>query len=292
MTEDRRTPRRPFDAALIREFLHGRDVVSAELFPSGNSNTNYKLVLADGTACVVRLHAAESAAREEYALGLVRSIVPVPQVLARGADWSIHSFLEGEQLAHCPEHTHAAAVALARISAIPFPSAGWIQDDGSVTPFDFGGGKSFVAAMLDRTDVQRWLGPATVTALRAIEAEQPRRQEPAAQPCLVHGDFNPTNILIRHGRVSGILDWEFTHAGGRYMDIGNLLRHTPAAYQDQIPSGLQAGGVTLPADWKRRAELVDLSSHLEFLTSQRADGFKKQCVSWIQAFIARYQTVR
>jgi hypothetical protein len=41
----------------------------------------------------------------------------------------------------------------------------------------------------------------------------------------VHGDFNSTNILVHKGAVTCILDWEFSHAGSPYMDIGNLLRH-------------------------------------------------------------------
>ncbi len=31
--------------------------------------------------------------------------------------------------------------------------------------------------------------------------------------CLVHSDFNGTNILVRDGRITGVLDWEFAFAG-------------------------------------------------------------------------------
>ncbi len=43
---------------------------------------------------------------------------------------------------------------------------------------------------------------------------------------LVHSDFNPKNILVdtESGDVTGILDWEFAHAGSPYADLGNLTR--------------------------------------------------------------------
>ncbi len=104
----------------------------------------------------------------------------------------------------------------------------------------------------------------------------------------VHGDFNPTNILIRQGMVSGIVDWEFCHSGTPYMDIGNLLRNTDSDYHSQIKLGIEAGGMSLPSDWKERAELVDLGSHLEFLTSNRSESFKRQCVVRIDRFIRKF----
>ena len=106
---------------------------------------------------------------------------------------------------------------------------------------------------------------------------------------LVHGDFNPTNILVRNGRVTGILDWEFAHANTPYMDIGNLLRNIDPTHHDDIARGLESGGMRLPHDWQVRAALIDLGSHLEFLTSQRSDDFKRLCVARIKRFIERFE---
>jgi len=286
MDEDRRHPRRQFDPALIAAYLRGRKIESVQLMPLGRSNTNYRLMLTDGEVCVLRLHnPGSNAQRENHILRLVTEIVPVPAVLASGCDWSIHSFVEGTALADTPECVQPAAEALAQISSLKFKSSGWIQLDGSIAPFDFGNGKSFVESMLDRPGVCTWIGPNTAAALHRIDAEQ---QPDATEPRLVHGDFNPTNILVHDGAVTGILDWEFSHAGDPYMDIGNLLRHTDPARHAEIEAGLIAGGFNVPADWKRKAELIDLSSHLEFLTTQRSDAFKQQCADWIRAFVERY----
>ncbi len=166
MEEDRRHARRQFDPALVASYLEGRKIESVQLMPFGKSNTNYRLMLSDGEVCVLRLHnLGSNAERENHILHLVREIVPVPAVLASGGDWSIHSFVEGTVLAEVPECVQAAAEALARISSLKFTSSGWIQADGSITPFDFGEGKSFVESMLERSDVSVWIGSGSVQNL-------------------------------------------------------------------------------------------------------------------------------
>jgi aminoglycoside phosphotransferase (APT) family kinase protein len=44
--------------------------------------------------------------------------------------------------------------------------------------------------------------------------------------CLVHSDFNPKNLLVdpTSARITGLIDWEFAHAGSPYTDLGNLFR--------------------------------------------------------------------
>ena len=140
--------------------------------------------------------------------------------------------------------------------------------------------------MLERADVCAWVGSKTAVALRRIDMKQPSDAE---EPRLVHGDFNPTNILVYKGAVTGILDWEFSHAGSPYMDIGNLLRHLNPIHLGEIEAGLVAGGLNGPGDWATvKSAFADLSSHLEFLTTQRSGAFKQKCADWIRDFAERY----
>jgi hypothetical protein len=293
---DRRYPHLPFDPSLIDGFLRGRELVAADLIPAGKCNTNYRLLLADGGTYVLRLRSRGDADREAYAMGLVRDLVPVPLEVERGPGWSLYTFLAGDQLAEAPEHCGRAAEALARIASVEFASSGWVNADGTVSPFDFGGysdtedGGDFMAAMLARTDVRAWIGEEAEEAVRAIlNRESGRMKELDGIVRLVHGDFNPTNILIHRGEVSGVVDWEFAHAGSPYMDIGNLLRHTDESLHDRIREGLIAGGFPLRRDWKTIAELIDVSSQVEFLTSACSDDFKRTCVARIERFIAKYR---
>ena len=289
MAADRRNPHQPFDRSLIESFLQGRELSSVELLAAGKSNTNYKLILGDGQRFVLRLYSHGDAQREVYVMGLARDVVPVPQVLQRGEAWSVFSFMEGESLERLPQHSGAAAEALARISSIVFQEPGWIDSDGSVSPFPFGGVRGFIAESLDKADVRAWIGEESVVRIeQIIKVESGRLEELESDRRLVHGDFNPTNILIDDGVVSGVLDWEYCHSGTPYMDIGNLLRYTPAEYHGQIQSGLESGGMRLRNDWAERAQLVDLTSHLEFLTSSRSDCFKQQCAGRVHGFIERF----
>ena len=290
VSTDRRNPHKPFDPSLIQGFLGGRDVASAALLPAGKSNTNYKLVLSDGEAYVLRLYSHGDARREAYVMDLVRELVPVPLQVDRGETWSLFTFLEGDLLERVPVSSDLAAEALVRISSVQFQAAGWIEADGSISPFPWLGVRGYATEKLETAEVQGWLGPEMVeAALRVLESEKQRLAELDAETSLVHGDFNPSNILIRDGAVSGVLDWEYCHAGTPYMDIGNLLRHTADKYHGRIKSGLQAAGMYLPQDWRKRAQLADLTSHLEFLTSTRSDAFKLQSVGRVKRFLRAFE---
>ena len=66
------------------------------------------------------------------------------------------------------------------------------------------------------------------------------------------------------------------------MDMGNLMRHIPMEWQKDFGIGLREEGVDLPEDWVFRASLIDLASHLDFLTSNRSKEFKESCVELIR----------
>jgi aminoglycoside phosphotransferase (APT) family kinase protein len=293
---DRRNPYRNLDSVSITSFLNGRTVATAERISTGKSNTNYKLELSDGQIVVLRLYSENgsgSPQRDARIAKIIDGRVPIPAILDYGKDWAVFEFAPGSTLDSKPENTAAAAEVLAHLSEIKFDVGGWIEPDGLVTPFDFDGfGDDYVGSMLVNPAVQRWLDPITVQKLRQILAkESTRRSEISAQPVMVHGDFNPTNILIDSSRVSAVIDWEYAHAGSPYMDIGNLLRNTDPQFHEAIRAGLTAGGFDVPDDWKERAALVDLSSHIEFLSSLRSDEFKRTRVELIQVFIRMFEPV-
>lgn len=291
--QDRRHPYQSFDPTLISSFLESvgphLTIHAVELCTAGKSNTNFKLTLSDGSIYILRLYANRKPERDAYIFEFVKDIVPVPEILAQGSKWAILSFLPGKLLVDTPEYVDQAATALARLAALQFNAPGQLQTDGAIMPFAFGGLSGYISQQLNHPAVQHWLSPDMLKQLQHLLAQESSRlQELDAATCLVHGDFNPTNILIENGQVSGVLDWDYCHSGTTYMDIGNLLRHTPINQHQQIKAGLERGGMTLPPDWQRRAELVDLTSQLEFLTSSRSDIFKQQCVDRVNLFLQIY----
>lgn len=43
---------------------------------------------------------------------------------------------------------------------------------------------------------------------------------PAVEPVLSHGDFRTGNYLVRDGRLTAVLDWEFAGSSDRHADLG------------------------------------------------------------------------
>ena len=173
--------------------------------------------------------------------------------------------------------------ALARIQALQFTGPGDLVGEGDalrVEPWGFAGAAdlspsvAYGEACLDGAAGRR-LG-SLAGLLRAYLREGAARW-PALQGAarLVHGDFKPCNLLVEveegAARLSGVLDWEFAHAGSPLGDCGNLFRARepglPEAFEAGLVAGLSEGGVGLPADWRAQRAYVDLTSALDFLSS-------------------------
>jgi hypothetical protein len=284
----RRNPVVPFDARRLAPFLGSQSVESASLLSGGACNSNYRLRLTSGgDEVVARFYGRGSPAVDQYVLDLVGNLLPVPKILAAGNDWAVMRLLPGFPLEDDPVAVRDVGRALARVGSVRFERPGCITAGGSVEPWPFNELGGFVRVCLAKPEVRGWLGDETSLEVeRLLVSEATRLDEMAGDARLVHGDFNPSNILVSGGKVSGVLDWEFAHSGSPYMDIGNLLRHQPNRAED-LAAGLSDEGVALPDDWEYRAALVDLGSHLEFLTSAMPEEFKRGCVQRVRDLLVR-----
>jgi aminoglycoside phosphotransferase (APT) family kinase protein len=91
--------------------------------------------------------------------------------------------------------------------------------------------------------------------------------------CLVHSDLNPKNLLVDPATlaITGVLDWEFAHAGHPATDLGNALRFDrDPAYADGVLAAYveRLGGE--PAELVRLARAADLWALVE-LAGRRGD---------------------
>lgn len=287
---DRRHPHQLLDPGILRGFLNGRRIRASHLLTGGRSNSNYRVELDDGTVCVVRLYSTASPSKESWVMTRAAQVVPVPRVLHVGDRLAVLEYLPGEPLTEHPECLGAAAQALARLSRITFSQPGQMDAGGNIVPWPFDAVGGFMALILAHAEVRRWLGADRLARLRSVlDKESPRLDDRAQPPCLVHGDYNPSNILIHEGEVSGILDWEYAHSGSPFMDIANLCRTLNDPQHETVREGLLRGGFDLPPDWRERCLLIDLSSHLEFLTSHRSDTFKRTRVDLVDRLLARFE---
>jgi aminoglycoside phosphotransferase (APT) family kinase protein len=149
--------------------------------------------------------------------------VPVPAVVADGSDdevlgssWTVVEALGGT--------TEPKAI----LGGEGVPGPDELIDDlaaalASIHRMDLGG--TAVPAIEDPLALLReWhdrLGephPAFELAFRALESERP----PAGRRTVVHGDFRMGNLMVGAEGLTGVLDWELTHAGDPVEDLGWL----------------------------------------------------------------------
>lgn len=123
-----------------------------------------------------------------------------------------------------PAQLRALATQLATIHAIPLDGS---DPDlrQSLVDADLVGASTGEAmgAYLDRW-IRLWrstgLSSPTIEAtLQWLRANLPQAAEP---PVLVHGDYALHNIMMQGEDISGVLDWELSHLGGRAEDLAGL----------------------------------------------------------------------
>jgi Ser/Thr protein kinase RdoA (MazF antagonist) len=226
----------------------------------GYSGETFLVDLADGDAtgagqAVVRLFAGDPS-RAAVTVGLLRllsGLLPVPTVLdarldttgpaiGTGADGAgtdgpvmptliVMSKLPGERLdtvlataddASAERLGVAVADVAVALAGVPFQRPGSLHGlDLRVEPWPRGGGPL--------TDAEQLIDagfPGSADGLLAVADEAEDLIAGVARFCLVHADFNPKNLLVDPvgGVVTGLIDWEYAHAGAPVTDLGNMLR--------------------------------------------------------------------
>jgi aminoglycoside phosphotransferase (APT) family kinase protein len=254
------------------------------------------LAEAAGERTVVRIYAERGARRGPMAvdvdaavLRLVRGLLPVPDVLeVRRPDPGagtpallVTSFLPGERLDVVLPGADAdlrrrlgtnVGEVLARLAQMPMLRPGaFVDGELRLEPLPADDLVAWVAAHREGTALADWPEP-TYDGLLEIAADAQALLDHVDRACLVHSDFNAKNLLVdpSTGQVTGVLDWEFAHAGAPVEDLGNLLRFereavfadaVVAAYRDHVPDVTDA-----LLDEGRAADLfalVDLAARRE-----------------------------
>lgn len=257
------------------------DFAGLELLPGGWSGETF-LARAGADRTVVRIfaaphHAASAAEIQAALLRLVRGLVPVPAVLevrpARDGlpPMLVTEYVEGERAdVVLPRlaggDLRRLGVSLGRIAAtfagMPQLRAGGFADaDLRVEPW--------TGDLLDWVQGHREsLAGIDVAALETVADRAQDLLDSVGRVTLVHSDLNPKNVLIDPAtlEVRAVLDFEFSHAGHPFTDLGNLVRFDrDADYVDGVLAGWSAlrGETADDLDLARAADLfalVDLAA--------------------------------
>ena len=256
---------------------------------------------AGGERSVVRIYArpgprgAQAHEIDAALLRLVRGLLPVPEVLeARRADPAtglpallVTSFLPGERGdlllgrldADGRERVGARLGDLvADLGGMPMLSpgpfvdgrlsvGGFVGDDGR--PID--GLPAWVE--LHEGGLGWWTSD-ELEGLREVAVAAQALLDTVTRHCLVHGDLNLKNLLLDPASldVTGLVDWEFAHAGHPFTDLGNLLRlERDAAFGDAVLAAYVARRGGRPDDVLALARAADLWALVE-LATRRAEN--------------------
>lgn len=254
---------------------------SLQPLAGGHSGETF-LADAAGEQVVVRVYGGRSAQRGPLApeidaavLELVRGLLPVPAVLeVRRGDPDtdlpgllVTSRLPGERLdlrlpALDDEQRAVVGARLGtlvgRLGHMVQPRAGLFTDRDLVP-------QELPAHLRELAAWVRWhedrIGAGLADQLVAVVEDAQDLLDEDRRSCLVHGDLNAKNLLVDPAtlEVTGVVDWEFAHAGSPYADLGNLLRSDrDPAFVDAVLAGYRAFMPGTPDDLLDRARAADL----------------------------------
>ncbi|WP_246056863.1 phosphotransferase family protein [Nocardioides eburneiflavus] len=248
---------------------------------------------AGGERVVVRLHppddvrGAQAPEIDCSVLGLVRGLLPVADVLevrrpmadAGTPGLLVTSFLPGERGDVVVERLVAAGDSdgLRRIGRALGAVAAGLAGMPMLRPGPFLDADLTLGRFPD-DDLAAWAAarlPGWPAGLRRNLSQVCRRAQDlldtVGRACLVHSDLNPKNVLVDPAtlEVTGVLDWEYAHAGHPWTDLGNLLRFDrhPAYASGALDAwvSLRGGEAATVLDGARSADLralVDLAGRV------------------------------
>ena len=162
------------------------------------------------------------------------------------ADFALQEELPGEPLdpwLPLPEAIAAELLSLHALQAEPFPApttaaGSWRRVVASSV---LSGARSYLrlATLRDHSDRSRELLERCQRAVRRFGERVPELD------AIVHWDFTPDNVLVRDGRVSGVIDWEGARPGDPRFDLVTLAFYAPGTpllehALDGIDGGLRA----------------------------------------------------
>jgi aminoglycoside phosphotransferase (APT) family kinase protein len=199
-----------------------------------------------GERSVVRVYppsvrGPRAAETDASVLRLVRGLLPVPEVLevrpsqpqADQPGVLVTSYLpgvRGDELLRTLGADGLARVGaalgrlLADLGGMPMLSTGpFVDPDLRIGDWGLDGLTEYVEARLPELG---HLSPEEIDGLREVALGAQVLLDTVPRVCLVHSDLNPKNLLFDPDTLAltGVVDWEFAHAGHPFTDLGNLLR--------------------------------------------------------------------
>jgi aminoglycoside phosphotransferase (APT) family kinase protein len=175
------------------------------------------------------LKRGRSAARAAAVTARLRELgYPAPRYVRVEPDWALQEELPGEPLEPwrpLPGEIAAELLSLHELHAEAFPASttaagSWRRVVASSV---LSGARSYLrlATLRENSDRSRELLGRCQDAVRRFGDRVPELG------AIVHWDFTPDNVLVRDGRVTGVIDWEGARSGDPRFDLVTLAYYAP-----------------------------------------------------------------
>ncbi len=291
-------------ARLMEPAFPGATVTEVARAKGGLMNTNLQVHLSNRAQPVLLRLYQRDAAQARIEVAATRRVagqIPVPSLIhysddnpITGGAYAIMEWIEGERLEivaptlgrdDFAQLGRFLGQTLGAIHGFQFDRTGFLDEELDVAePADVG--HSGLIAYLEHCLMAgrggARLGEELTSELLAFAERRSDLLDtwPGA-PCLVHSDFNGSNILV-HQRpsdgdweVAAVLDWEFAFSGSPAFDFGNLLRPLLGdveVFAEATAEGYRQSGRELPTNWRRIARVAGLFAWAEFLDRPNLDA--------------------
>lgn len=286
-------------------------LVSYEMIAGGCANCNIKIILKDmPQSYILRIYIRDKNApyREQKLGHLLKDILPIPQNYFIGDyetyKFAIFEFMPGITLreyilrgeaSQMGDLLQEAGESLSKLQAIRFDSSGFLNNDLFINePLNILSYISLLNDTLQHSSVKETLSETSIAKLQQMLDTLPDFLSHIEDNQLVHGDFDPSNILVDqvNGKwhITGILDWEFAFSGSMLLDVANMLRYAhemPPEFETSFLKGIEQGGILLPTDWRNDIAILNILALLDCLERSSPVHHPRRCAD-IRKLIDHY----
>ncbi|WP_099156754.1 phosphotransferase family protein [Virgibacillus ndiopensis] len=282
------TPDKDTVKNMLNPFLKAKQINRIQALSGGLNNSNLKITTDTNEKFVLRIYNKEnniSMNIERDILTILEDKIPVPQPLYSDSSCTIIdypfillSWVHGNQLSEILNKRNKDVISnaakeagdlLAKVHRITFPSSGFFDKHLNIQDFvklDANKFLMYIEESSIKGRAKTRLGSNLSNRIFHFAKKHAYLIDNLGkQNSLVHGDFNPLNILAKNSHnninITGLLDWEYAFSGSPLMDIGNMLRYEDVHHTHFLSSFIssyQNSGGTLPDKWLQKAKLLDL----------------------------------
>jgi aminoglycoside phosphotransferase (APT) family kinase protein len=275
---------------LYKCFEPQKDVESIELFTSGRSTTNYKIKLKNSDKIfVLRIYPkSDKSWHKEFTIqNMFKNCFPIPEMYYFNEDrmiinypFSIVQYVNGitldkyiTQENKCIPESLVQNIGeiLAFIHQKNFEKEGFLDENLNITDglppillwYDY---------FLSNRAGSRLGSNITSRISKLLYENQSYLEQMTSRFVFSHGDFRFENMIVKNGKLTGIIDWEGALSAPIYLDIGQFFRYeelTTKKVKNSFIYGYKKNDAfDIVENWDKLSKLMDLANLLCLLDNE------------------------